>query len=326
MTKEYYQKLEYKPGDKYYPIPPAEAGLTTVTAAYWKQVTTAPDILEGVHFNRTGDILYYVDCTTNCLMQVDMKTEEVSVVFDVQAKNPNIGVSASKVHKDGRIFVACCNKDYKTGGEVFAVNPDGTGYETIVTGYVADDITFDSKGGFYITHFTGLPGSTANGGVYYCTPDYKEVHPVLEGLAGPNGAVLSKDEKILWITETNAARVLRIELADDGYTIPIFGVTIVYHTYGFMGPDSLCLDDDDNVYVACFGQARVVVLNKEGWPIGQVLMPDRENGLNRRSSHPTIRPGTKDLYVCTSGELGEGAWIMRAGSYATANSKAYFLQ
>ena len=61
-------------------------------------------------------------------------------------------------------------------------------------------------------------------------------------------------------------------------TIAPFGATIPYYFTGHEGPDSVCIDSDDNLYVAMYGQGRVLVFNKRGYPIGQILMPGRDEG------------------------------------------------
>ncbi len=68
-----------------------------------------------------------------------------------------------------------------------------------------------------------------------------------------------------------------------------------------------------------YGQGRVLVFNKNGIPIGQVLLPGRKEGHNLRSTSMAIRPGTNDLYIVASdaGE-GEGASIFRAKAFANA--------
>jgi sugar lactone lactonase YvrE len=54
-------------------------------------------------------------------------------------------------------------------------------------------------------------------------------------------------------------------------------------------------DADGNLYVAMYGQGRVMVFNKNGLPIGQVLLPGRRDGHNLRSTSmafPTLVPTT----------------------------------
>ena len=69
-------------------------------------------------------------------------------------------------------------------------------------------------------------------------------------------------------------------------TIQPFGATIPYYFTGHEGPDSCCIDSDDNLYVAMYGQGRVLVFNKRGYPIGQILIPGRDEGHMLRSTHP----------------------------------------
>ena len=73
-------------------------------------------------------------------------------------------------------------------------------------------------------------------------------------------------------------------------TIAPFGATIPYYFTGHEGPDSVCIDSDDNLYVAMYGQGRVLVFNKRGYPIGQILMPGRDEGKMLRSTHPQFIP------------------------------------
>ena len=116
-------------------------------------------------------------------------------------------------------------------------------------------MVFDSKGGFYFTDFRGY-STNPLGGVYYVAPDFRTVTPIIQNISVANGIALSKDEKVLWVTETTANRLHRIALEDDGVTIQPFGATIPYYFTGHEGPDSCCIDSDDNLYVAMYGQGQ----------------------------------------------------------------------
>ncbi|MNT98957.1 Lactonase drp35 [compost metagenome] len=73
------------------------------------------------------------------------------------------------------------------------------------------------------------------------------------------------------------------------------------------------VDADGNVYVAIYGQGRVMVFNQIGIPIGQVLLPGREQGHNLLSTSLAIDPNTNTLYSVTSdGDKGQGATIFNA--------------
>jgi lactonase len=68
------------------------------------------------------------------------------------------------------------------------------------------------------------------------------------------------------------------------------------------------VDADGNVYVAIYGQGRVMAFNPNGIPIGQVLLPDRDEGQNLHSTSMALRPGTDDLLIVTNdGEGGQGS-------------------
>lgn len=97
------------------------------------------------------------------------------------------------------------------------------------------------------------------------------------------------------------------------------GSAIAYH---FTGPahDSMRADADGNLYVAIYGQGRVLAFNRNGIPIGQVLLPGREQGHHLQSTSMAIRPGTNDLYIVASdGSGGQGATIFHAKVFAEAS-------
>ena len=79
------------------------------------------------------------------------------------------------------------------------------------------------------------------------------------------------------------------------------------------------VDSDGNLYVAMYGQGRVLVFNGNGIPIGQVLLPGRRDGHNLESTSMALKPGTNELYIVTNdGAGGEGATIFRARVFAKA--------
>lgn len=229
---------------------------------------------------------------------MNTSTKEVTRPFVSEKANP----AAIKVHKDGRLFI-CYLGDFKTTGGIFSTTEEGEQFEEIVselnTEYCIDDMVFDSKGGFYFTDFRGY-STNPLGGVYYVSPDFKTITPVIQNISVANGVALSTDERVLWVTETTTNRLHRIELEEDGVTIAPFGATIPYYFTGHEGPDSCCIDSDDNLYVAMYGQGRVLVFNKKGYPIGQILMPGRDEGKMLRSTHPQFIPGTNQLLICTN--------------------------
>ena len=294
------------------PIPPSERGLQTVVAESWFKVSDEGLMLEGPIFDHNVNMLFCDVSRRRVLLLTPNKRLSTIVRLDTLAPG---GLA---LHKDGRLFIAAM--DIAKGvGSIVAVNPNGSGMQTIVppeAGYMPNDLIFDSYGGFYFTDFRGA-STDPKGGVYYTSPDFATIKPVLPHLALANGVALSRDGKELWATEFGRNLLHRIELADATTVTPL-GSAIPYHFTG-PAPDSMRADADGNVYVAMYGQGRVLAFNRNGIPIGQVLLPGRERGHNLQSTSMAIRPGTNDLYIVTSdGMGGRGATIFHAKSFAKA--------
>lgn len=142
--------------------------------------------------------------------------------------------------------------------------------------------------------------------------------PVLPGMAVANGIALSEDGHTLWATEFASNRLHRVALSAPA-TIAPFGTAVPYHFIGGH-PDSARTDSAGNVYVALYPQGRVLVFNRRGLPVAQILLPGRDHGHNLHSTSIVIQPGTDDLYIVSNdGEQGDrGAWIFRAKALVKA--------
>lgn len=295
------------------PIPPSEQGLQTIVATPWFKVSDEGLQLEGPAFDRDGDLLF-VEVFGGRVFRLSQDKQMATVVGENE-----LGSAGLALHRDGRIFVAGLG-NFEDTGTVVAFAPDGSGKETIVppdAGYLADDLVFDANGGFYFTDFKGT-STNPTGGVYYVSADFEEITPILPNLSVANGIGLGPDGKTLWVTEFSKGLLHRVELA-DATTIAHFGTAVPYRFTG-PAPDSLRTDADGNVYVAMYGQGRVLVFNRNGMPIGQILLPGREDGHNLRSTSLAIRPGTKDLFILTNDwDGGEGSTIFHAEAFAEAS-------
>jgi lactonase len=296
------------------PIPPSERGLQTVVAEPWFKVSQEGILLEGLAFERNGDLLFCDVSGRRVLRLTPQKHLSTVITFD------DVAPGGLAIHKDGRIFIAAMNLTKGTGS-ITTVKPDGTGMQTIVpvtSGYMPNDLVFEARGGLYFSDFRGI-STEPKGGSYYVSSDFKMITPVLPHLAMANGIALSPDGKDLWITEFSRNLLHRIEL-DGPTSIAPIGTAIPYHFIG-PAPDSIRADNDGNVYVAIYSQGRVMVFNKNGIPIGQVLLPGRDEGHNLQSTSMAIAPGTDDLYIVTSdGNGGQGATIFHAKVFAKALS------
>jgi len=101
-------------------------------------------------------------------------------------------------YKDGSLFIAALDF-VNSQGAILAVNPDGSGLRTIIpplARYMPNDLVFDAQGGFYFIDFKGN-ATEPKGGVYYVSPDFSTIRPVLPNLSMTNGLALSPDGKFL---------------------------------------------------------------------------------------------------------------------------------
>ena len=291
------------------PLPMAECDLPTVTAEPYYAVPGEPTpALEGPAYDRNLNLIF-VDVYTGRILKLSTRGE-VTTVFS----NPVLRPAGIAIHRDGRIFVAEIGDFHR--GSIFALDPEGGSAHTIVDkrqGYVPDDLVFDQDGGIY---FTDFKGSTTNpaGGVFYVSPDFRSITPVLPGMAAANGVALSPDGKILWATEFCAGRLHRVNLMSPTEAAH-FGTSTPYH-FTARAPDSMRIDADGNVYVAMYDQGRVLVFNRNGIPIGQILIPGREDGRFLKSTSMAFVPASREMVIVSRDEHGGGAMIFRAQGLA----------
>ena len=297
------------------PVPPGELAIPMETAEAWFTVSPTNDILEGAIFDAEGNLLV-CDVSRRSVLRLT-PGKQLSPLLEV----PGIGVGGLARHKDGRIFMAALDLERKTGG-ILAWSPVTGAMETILppgAGYWPNDLAFAPDGGLYFSNFRGAADTPA-GGVYYLPPDFTTVTPVLAPLAQANGVALSPDGKTLWATEFAANRLHRAELLDATAVSPI-GAAVPYHFTG-AAPDSMRVDSEGNVYVALYGQGRVLCFNARGIPVRQILLPGREAGKNLLSTSLALSPAGPEMFIVTSNEeKQEPAGIFRAGALAPGQAR-----
>lgn len=293
------------------PIPPSEAALPTVTAEEFVKVSDKiPFHLEGICFDKTGSTMYFCSTDIGRVFRLDMATKKVEQIW----ADEGLRSFGLKRHPDGRLFVCCFGITRKPG--IAILSSEGEELDFILEGHSLDDLIFAKDGSFYASEFTGNVYDRS-GAVYHVSADGKTVTPFLQNLAAPNGVALSPDESILWVTEYDAGQILRVPIS-GAYT------STVYHTTGFHGPDSCEIDADGNLYVALTFQGRILILNRDGFPIGQILTPGREVGRNLIGTHAIVRPGTKEVYIsCSDDTTDSGSWILKSEGFAGACMDSY---
>lgn len=293
------------------PIPISERALPSAIAKPYFKVGDSSLALEGPAFDKNGNLLF-LDIYAGRVLCLSTN-KKLTTIYQEKGLNPT-GIA---IHKDGRIFLACVgevNSDNKFhAGSVIALDAAGKNRRTIVSpdeGYVIDDLVFDSEGGFYFTDFKGS-STSADGGLYYVSPDYKKIIPVLPKMCAANGVALSPDGKVVWVTEYCANRLHRVELSAPG--IPARGGISAPYTFQGRAPDSMRCDANGNVYVAMNWQARVLVFSPFGIPIGQILLPGRDKDKYLKSTSLAIFPDLREMVIVARDVIrGEGAMIFAA--------------
>jgi lactonase len=292
------------------PIPAWERDLPTAVAEPYFKVSDSATPLEGPAFDRAGNLLF-LDIYNGRVLRLS-PDRELTTVYEEDHLHP-AGIA---IHKDGRIFVASVGTigadGYFANGTVIALGPDGGNRTTIVPpdqGHVVDDMVFDSEGGFYFTDFRGT-ATDPLGGLYYVPPGNDRGRAVLPKMCGANGVALSPDGKVLWATEYFANRLHRIDLKAPG-VIARSGSMVPYHFVG-RAPDSMRTDSAGNAYVAMQRQGRVLVFSPFGVPIGQILLPGREDNHFLQCTSLAITPGSRQLFIVGWDLNGRGSMVFRA--------------
>ena len=168
-----------------------------------------------------------------------------------------------------------------------------------------NDLVVDKKGGVYFTE----PGPNAQPGttpaapplppaVYYVPPGGRAIK-IADGIERPNGIQLSRDEKTLYVNNTNGEYVLAFDIQPDGavrnrrnfakyesVTRTASGVS--------SGADGLAIDSQGRVYVAA--STGVQVFSPQGQHLGTIPLSRAPQNL------AFAGPGKKTLYV-----VGRGA-------------------
>jgi gluconolactonase len=165
-----------------------------------------------------------------------------------------------------------------------------------------NDLTLDTpNGGFYFTD----PGDSEEkpiGTVHYVDKT-GTTHLVDDGLAYPNGIVLSADGKKLYLAESKRNRVHVYEVTAPGKVRArkVFADLPTKDTATGQidnQPDGICLDAAGNLYVAHYGMKQVQVLD----PTGKLIR--RYDGGNLTTSNVAFGgPNMDQLFI--TGALGD---------------------
>ncbi|MFL5755131.1 MAG: SMP-30/gluconolactonase/LRE family protein [Chloroflexota bacterium] len=158
--------------------------------------------------------LWFSDWGTNEIVAVDLDGNRESI-------GPGGGGSGWAVNwlPDGRLLV--------TGAELTRVERDGARVRHADLSHISphgwSEITVDGRGNVYVNtinfdfaNFNDILGTgTAPGKIALITPD-GEAREVADGLAFPNGMVVTPDNRTVIVAESFARRLTAFDIRDDG--------------------------------------------------------------------------------------------------------------
>ena len=241
--------------------------------------------------------LIFTETTGNRITRIDADGKTSTFL-----ENTN-GANALAFDSKGRLYSVHTVKMqvgiiYPKGSEkVLTDNYNGTAYAR------PNDLTVDKKGGVYFSD-AGLnpdqnpPPPPMPLAVYYINPAGKTMR-VAEGVTRPNGVLLSRDEKVLYVNDTNGEYLLAFDVQPDGTLrnrrnfAKYEGVTRTPQRIT-SGADGLAIDSQGRVYVCT--QIGVQVFSPQGQHLGTIP-------LSRPPQNMAFAgPDKKTLYV-----VGRGA-------------------
>jgi sugar lactone lactonase YvrE len=191
---------------------------------------------------------------------------------EVVARGPDGAGWAVNWLPDGRMLV--------TGAELVRVEPDGTRRRHADLSHLSphgwSELTVDGRGNAYVNSLnfdfadfgTVLAGSQAPGKIALVTPD-GDVREVADGLAFPNGMVVTPDNRTLVVAESFAQRLTAFDIAEDG------SLTDRRVWADGVGPDGICLDADGCIWASSATMVDDCARIREGGEILERVALDR---------------------------------------------------
>jgi len=144
-----------------------------------------------------------------------------------------------------------------------------------------NDIVVAGGGAIYFTAPNGYYGDSPPGTVYRISPD-GETAVFDDQVVGPNGIVLSADEKTLYVshnTSKDESRIVQWPIQEDGAAGPMQEVASIENCVA----DGMAVNRDGNIWLTCYSYGTAYLVSPEG----QILK--------------TISTGQKALTNCVFG-------------------------
>ncbi len=272
-----------------------------------EKVFTGAVFSEGPASDRRGHVLFS-DCSENIIYSFDESSFQTVVWSDDSAHANGMNFDAQ-----GRLVVCCDGKNYPSnpkGGPHAVRRYEKDGTITILAESFngkklngPNDLCFDAEGRIYFTDPRYGDKSDIEQdvmAVYRIDLD-GTLSRVIEDLESPNGILISKDDKSLFLVDHNpdlggARTLVRYKSTSTGSWIADKVLLDFGDDYGM---DGMVFDDEENIYVTGGSgvTAGVHIVSSNGEPMG--FIPTPETPGNCTFSGPDLNY----LYICASTSL-----------------------
>ena len=228
--------------------------------------------------------LYFTEPSENRIYRVDAK-DRVTLLYDAMKTDDPNGerwrITALAMDGQGRIFAT---RRANTSIGIALVYPPGQA-KFLAVAYQGkpfmgpNDLAMGKNGGIYFTE-PGTP-QLRDHSVYYIKPSGETILATGE-LRRPNGIVLSRDEKLLYVADSDAEFFYVFDVQPDGTAA---NRREFAHLAGIIktdkgmnnGVDGLAIDNDDRLY--CISNAGIEVFGPKGDPLGIIPVPVKAQNL-----------------------------------------------
>ena len=252
-----------------------------LTSRYARPQVNVDFYLEGPSFDRQGN-LYFTDVPHGRIFRMASNGGiDLAAEYDGE---PN----GLKIHKDGRIFIA----DYRHG--IMVLDPQSGAVGAFDAFRPAErfkgpnDLVFASNGDLYFTD-QGQTGLHDPSGRVYRFTAAGYLQALIGTLPGPNGLVLSPDEKVLYV----GSRANTIWWQPLNERRPPARVGTFATMTGFGTPDGMAVDEAGNVLCVQHNMGVVWGFNRIGLPVYRIESCATDKLTNLAYGGPE----RKDLYI-----------------------------
>lgn len=275
----------------------AASVLFAAATAQAEEVTIVRDVLgpEGPLY--VDGNLYYVGWVSNTLSRWDGKT---STVLNSLAGCSHNGLALTH-HQT--LLLACTDNHGAileldlTGKQLHRWDSDDKG--NAFDGGI-NDVIVTANGGAYATVFgppEDLPTAVA-GKILYLAPNGQKWVEVARDLNYANGVGISPDQKTLYVSETVGNCILKFSVNGDGSLKGRSNFALLNlltpnkANSWWLGPDSMKIDHQGNLYVAQWFGGQILKIS----PAGK-LLHSFAIAAGQGTTNVAFGPGEKDLYV-----------------------------